>query len=83
MRLPGIGPVTATATSTIGHGHDFSNGRSSVPWLGLVPGAGTARSGLAAGTHPAGDSLRSLLVLARVLFWWRQKKQDEPIRRWA
>jgi transposase len=39
MRLPGIGPTTATAlVGTIGNARDFRCGRQLSAWLGLVPG---------------------------------------------
>jgi transposase len=39
MKLPGIGPVTASAMlASIGNGHDFKNGRQVAAWIGLVPG---------------------------------------------
>jgi transposase len=39
MKLPGIGPVTASALlASMGGGHDFSSGRQVAAWIGLVPG---------------------------------------------
>lgn len=39
MRLPGIGPTTATAlVAMIGRGQEFKCGRQLSAWLGLVPG---------------------------------------------
>ena len=39
MKLPGIGPVTASALlASMGGGHDFANGRQVAAWIGLVPG---------------------------------------------
>ena len=66
MRLPGIGPATATAIlAMIGNGHEFKCGRQFAAWLGLVPGqyssGGKARLGH---ITKAGDAyMRSLLVL--------------------
>lgn len=38
MRLPGIGPVTASAlVASVGDGRDFANGRQLAAWLGMVP----------------------------------------------
>ena len=66
MRLPGVGPTTATAVlAMIGNGHEFKCGRQFAAWLGLVPGqyssGGKSRLGH---ITKAGDSyIRSLLVL--------------------
>jgi transposase len=36
--LTGIGPLTASAAvATVGHAHDYRNGRQFAAWLGLVP----------------------------------------------
>ncbi len=86
MRLPGVGPVTATALiSTIGHGHDFCNGRQLSAWLGLVPGqyssGGKQRLGH---ITKAGDAyLRSLLVLGARAVLVSAKNKTDPISRWA
>jgi transposase len=38
MRMPGIGPITASAiVGTIGDGHQFRTGRDLAAWLGLTP----------------------------------------------
>ena len=86
MKLPGIGPVTASALlSSIGCGHDFDNGRQVAAWIGLVPGqyssGGKARLGR---ITKAGDNyLRSLLVLgARAVLNSIGNKQDR-FSRWA
>jgi transposase len=86
MKLPGIGPVTASAMlASIGGGHDFDNGRQVAAWIGLVPGqyssGGKARLGR---ITKAGDSyLRSLLVMgARAVLNSIGDKQDR-FSRWA
>ena len=86
MKLPGIGPVTASAMlASIGNGHDFKNGRQVAAWIGLVPGqyssGGKARLGR---ITKAGDSyLRSLLVMgARAVLNSIGDKQDR-FSRWA
>ena len=86
MKLPGIGPVSATAlVSSIGQGHDFDHGRQLAAWLGLVPGqyssGGKARLGR---ITKAGDGyIRSLLVLgARAVLNSLGEKQDR-FSRWA
>ena len=55
MKLPGIGPVTASALlASMGSGHDFDNGRQVAAWIGLVPGntAAAARRGWGASPRP-------------------------------
>lgn len=38
MRMPGIGPITASAViATIGDVHQFKTGRDLAAWLGLTP----------------------------------------------
>lgn len=86
MQLPGVGPTTATAlVSTIGRGHDFSNGRQLSAWLGLVPGqyssGGKQRLGH---ITKAGDPyLRSLLVLGARAVLMSAKSKTDPVSRWA
>lgn len=66
MRLPGVGPTTATAmVAMIGRGQEFRCGRQLSAWLGLVPGqyssGGKQRLGR---ITKAGDPyLRMLLIL--------------------
>ena len=86
MRLPGIGPNTASALlASIGGGHDFKNGRQVAAWVGLTPGqyssGGKARLGH---ITKAGDHyLRSLLVMgARAILSGLGDKQDR-FSRWA
>ena len=86
MRLPGIGPTTASALlASIGCGHDFASGRQVAAWIGLTPGqyssGGKARLGR---ITKAGDSyLRSLLVMgARAVLNSLGTKQDR-FSRWA
>lgn len=86
MKLPGIGPVTASALlASIGGGHDFTSGRQVAAWIGLVPGqyssGGKARLGR---ITKAGDNyLRSLLVMgARAVLNSIGDKQDR-FSRWA
>ena len=86
MTLPGIGPTTASALlASIGHGHDFANGRQLAAWLGLVPGqyssGGKHRLGR---ITKAGDAyLRTLLILgARAVLSAAAGKADR-LSRWA
>lgn len=86
MRLPGMGPKTASALlASVGGGHDFKNGRQLAAWVGLVPGqyssGGKARLGR---ITKAGDPyLRSLLVMgARAILAGLGDKQD-GFSRWV
>jgi transposase len=86
MRLPGIGPTTASAlVASLGSGHDFANGRQVAAWIGLTPGqyssGGKTRLGH---ITKAGDHyLRSLLVMgARAVLASVADKQDR-FSRWA
>ena len=86
MRLPGVGPTTATAlVGTIGNGHDFRCGRQLSAWLGLVPGqyssGGKQRLGR---ITKAGDRyLRMLLILGARAVLMSAKAKTDPISRWA
>ncbi|MBI3479881.1 MAG: IS110 family transposase [Nitrosomonadales bacterium] len=86
MKLPGIGPVTASAMlASMGSGHDFDNGRQVAAWIGLTPGqyssGGKTRLGR---ITKAGDGyLRSLLVMGgRAVLNSLGDKQDR-FSRWA
>ncbi len=86
MRLPGIGPNTASALlATLGAGRDFKHGRQVAAWIGLVPGqyssGGKTRLGWITKT---GDTyLRGLLVMgARSILASLGDKQDR-FSRWA
>jgi transposase len=86
MRLPGVGPTTATAlVGTIGNGHDFRCGRQLSAWLGLVPGqyssGGKQRLGH---ITKAGDHyLRMLLILGARAVLMAAKKRTDAVSRWA
>lgn len=86
MRLPGVGPATATAIlAMIGNGHEFKCGRQFAAWLGLAPGqyssGGKARLGH---ITKAGDAyMRSLLVLGARSVLNATKNKTDSISRWA
>lgn len=86
MRLPGIGPTTATAIlASLGIGHDFKHGRQVAAWLGLTPGQYSSGGKVRLGRiTKAGDGyIRSLLVLgARAVLNSLGDKQDR-FSRWA
>ena len=64
-RIPGIGPITATAlVATMGEARNFANGRQVAAWLGLVPRQhSTGGKATLLGMSKRGDSyLRTLLI---------------------
>ena len=86
MSLPGVGPLTALATvASVGHAHEFTNGRQFAAWLGLVPRqwstGGKARLGR---ITKRGDAyLRTLLIMgARAALQMATGRQDK-LSRWA
>jgi transposase len=86
MRLPGVGPTTATAlVGTIGNGHDFKCGRQLSAWLGLVPGQHSSGGKQRLGhITKAGDHyLRMLLILGARAVLMAAKTKTDPISRWA
>lgn len=86
MRLPGVGPTTATAlVAMIGRGQEFKCGRQLAAWLGLVPGqyssGGKQRFGR---ITKAGDPyLRMLLILGARAVLNAAKDRTDAISRWA
>jgi transposase len=86
MRLPGIGPTTATAlVGSIGNARDFRCGRQLSAWLGLVPGqyssGGKQRLGR---ITKAGDRyLRMLLILGARAVLMAAKAKNDSVSRWA
>jgi transposase len=86
MRMPGIGPVSATAlVASVGDARDFASGRQFAAWLGLTPrqysSGGKSRLG---GISKRGDGyLRRLLVHgARAVLRTAAGKEDR-LSRWA
>ena len=86
MQMPGIGATTASALlASIGHGHDFANGRQLAAWLGLVPGqyssGGKQRLGR---ITKAGDPyLRMLLIMGARSVLAAAPGKTDPVSRWA
>ena len=86
MRLPGVGPTTATAlVAMIGRGQEFKCGRQLAAWLGLVPGqyssGGKQRLGR---ITKAGDPyLRMLLILGARAVLQSARDKTDPVSRWA
>lgn len=85
MTVPGIGPLTALATTaTVGHAHEFANGRQFAAWLGLVPRqwstGGKPRLGH---ITKRGDSyLRTLLILGARAALQMAMRRDDKLSRW-
>lgn len=86
MTVPGVGPITALATvASVGHVHEFANGRQFAAWLGLVPRqwstGGKARLGRI--TKRGDGYLRSLLIMgARAALQMAARRHDK-LARWA
>ena len=86
MRLPGVGPTTATAlVAMIGRAQEFRCGRQLSAWLGLVPGqyssGGKQRLGR---ITKAGDPyLRMLLILGARAVLASAKDKSDATSRWA
>jgi transposase len=86
MGLPGIGATTASAlVSTVGNGHDFTNGRQLAAWLGLVPGQHSSggKSRLGRITKAGDGYLRTLLVLGAKAVLAAAKNKEDRLSRWA
>ena len=86
MKLPGVGPTTATAmVAMIGRGQEFKCGRQLSAWLGLVPGqyssGGKQRLGR---ITKAGDPyLRMLLILGARSVLQNAASKTDAVSRWA
>jgi transposase len=80
------GPLTALATvASVGHAHEFSNGRQFAAWLGLVPRqwstGGKARLGR---ITKRGDAyLRTLLIMGARSALQMAAGRDDKLSRWA
>lgn len=86
MSLPGVGPVTALATvASVGHAHEFANGRQFAAWLGLVPRqwstGGKARLGRI--TKRGDPYLRTLLIMGARAALQMAARRDDKLSRWA
>jgi len=86
MSLPGVGPLTALATvASVGHAHEFTNGRQFAAWLGLVPRqwstGGKARLGR---ITKRGDAyLRTLLIMGARAALQMAVGREDKLSRWA
>lgn len=86
MTIPGVGTLGALATvATVGHAHEFSDGRQFAAWLGLVPRqwstGGKARLGP---ITKRGDAyLRTLLIMGARAALQTAPGRDDKVSRWA
>jgi transposase len=84
MKVPGIGPITATALlAEVGDFNAFKNGREFAAWLGLVPKQNTTGGKVKLGsiTKAGNRYLRRLLIHgARSLYSLSKAKENHPSR---
>lgn len=84
-KIPGIGPITASAlVATIGDAKNFNNGRQVAAWLGLVPKQqSSGGKNVLLGMSKRGDTyLRTLLIHgARAVIYRAQQAADKS--NWA
>jgi transposase len=84
-RIPGIGPVVATAIVTaIGNGAAFSKGREFAAWLGLVPGQYSTggKAKLLSISKRGNVYLRKILIHGARAAVLRMKRDRAPIGAW-
>ena len=86
MRMPGIGPVTASAiVATIGDAHQFRTGRDLAAWLGLTPlnksSGGKERLGKI--TKQGDRYIRKLLVVGMTSRAVMAKRSPEKVDLWT
>jgi len=85
MTIPGIGPITATATiAAIGNGAAFKKGRGFAAWLGAVPGEhSTGGKQKLTGTSRRGNKyLRKLFVQGAHTVLLQRTKQASGLSMW-
>jgi transposase len=86
MRVPGVGPVTATAlVATVGDARTFRNGRQPAAWLGLVPrqhsSGGTRRLGRI--TKRGDVSLRTVVIHGARAVMRQLARRADATSRWV
>ena len=85
VAIPGIGPITATATvAAIGNGAAFMKGRGFSAWLGVVPGEhSTGGKQKLTGTSRRGNKyLRKLFVQGAHTVLLQKTKQSSGLSTW-
>jgi transposase len=86
MRVPGVGPVTATAlVATVGNARSFKNGRQLAAWLGLVPRQHSSggRQRLGRITKRGDVYLRTLLIHGARAVLRQLAQRTDATSRWA
>ena len=86
MRMPGIGPITASAiVATVGDAKQFRTGRDFAAWLGLTPlnksSGGKERLGKI--TKKGDRYIRKLLVVGMTSRALMAKRNPERVDRWT
>ena len=86
MTVPGVGPLGALATvATVGHAHEFRDGRQFAAWLGLVPRqwstGGKPRLGRI--TKHGDAYLRTLLIMGARAALQMAAGRSDRLSRWA
>src|SRR5215469_10845772 len=85
VAIPGIGPVTATATiAAIGNGAAFKKGRGFAAWLGVVPGEHSSggKQQLTGTSRRGNKYLRKLFVLGAHTVLLQRTKQAPGLSIW-
>lgn len=86
MRVPGVGPVTATAlVATVGNARSFTNGRQLAAWVGLVPRQHSrgGRQRLGRITKRGDVYLRTLLMHGARVVLRQLAQRTDATSRWA
>jgi len=86
MTVPGVGPLGALATvATVGHAHEFRDGRQFAAWLGLVPRQWSTggKSRLGRITKRGDAYLRTLLIMGARAALQMAAGRDDKVSRWA
>jgi len=86
MRMPGLGPITASAiVATIGDAHQFKTGRDLAAWLGLTPlnksSGGKERLGRI--TKKGDRNIRKLLIIGMTSRALMAKNKPEKADIWT
>src|ERR1700760_2772500 len=85
VAIPGIGPVTATATiAAIGNGAAFKKGRGFAAWLGVVPGEHSTggKQKLTDTSRRGNKNLRKLFVQGAHTVLQQRMKQSSGLSTW-
>jgi len=85
VTVPGIGPITATATvAAIGNGAAFKRGRGFAAWIGAVPGERTTggKQKLTGISRRGNKYLRKLFVQGAHAVLLHRTKQDPGLSMW-